>query len=272
MVNEISRRSSVAVASLEPPGISVSLDVREGQYQARIVTSAPTAGERVISDPGPSCVGLSRAVAVTLALLLDPAGTDTPPRAEAAPNETGRDSPGSPATRPVSAPRLDAEIGAAAALGLTFNVAPAAAFGTTVSLRNWSAHLGMLWIPESERIAAGVPLQLELRSGRSRVCRVLWSERGAWPRGAACLHAVAGEIRATARDVDAPTPARAAWLGIGGGPTLVGSIVGRVTWRWDAAALAPVVDERFAVRGVGQVHHPPPVAAWVGFAVSLPIL
>ena len=80
-----------------------------------------------------------------------------------------------------------------------------------------------------------------------------------------------GEVHARAKQVDNPTPARTLWVGGGGGFALVGPMVGRLSWRLDATALAPLVDERFEVRGVGKVHEPPPVAGLFGISVFLTI-
>ncbi len=75
-VNRITHRVSVVAGRPEDtPGIVVTLERDSSGYQARIEATTPIAGIREIKDPGASCVELANALAVTLALLVDPTST-----------------------------------------------------------------------------------------------------------------------------------------------------------------------------------------------------
>ena len=286
-VNEVTRGESVVAARPgELPAVMISLDRDAGGYRARIEAFAPVAGVRVITDPGPSCAGLGGAVAFTVALLVDatptvPAAPAAPPAAPTPPPRSARRARGPDARRAGSrgreAARADAtHLGEAAglgvALGVTFDVTPAAWFGVRVSHAPWRAEATGLLLPRQERAVEAVVLSLGLWGGRARVCRTLW--RGDPPPidVGACAETALGALEASAEPVEQQTTQVATWLGLGGGLELAARIWGPLSLGATATALGPVVDERFRVRGQpGLVHDPPRLAGLAGLTVGVTV-
>ncbi len=289
-VNEVTRGESVVAARPgELPAVMISLDRDAGGYRARIEAFAPVAGVRVITDPGPSCAGLGGAVAVTVALLVD--ATPTVPAAPAAPPAATDPAPAERAARPrpargdarragsrgreaarADATHLGEAAGLGVALGVTFDVTPAAWFGVRVSHAPWRAEATGLLLPRQERAVEAVVLSLGLWGGRARVCRTLW--RGDPPPidVGACAETALGALEASAEPVEQQTTQVATWLGLGGGLELAARIWGPLSLGATATALGPVVDERFRVRGQpGLVHDPPRLAGLAGLTVGVTV-
>ena len=343
-------RATVVVPAVpeESTELAVVLDRTRSGYEARIEASAPFAGVRIINDPGPRCDELSTALAISIALLLDPTFTvpdreatpsdtqagslvpaesvaspdsasapetgpgssDIPSEAaaaEAAPPSTVRpdrasapmsldpppiqqfppnsqqESSRSPGDAPVAKPSSPSavnsmgrhfagpEIGAAAAFGITFDVAAATWTGLFASHAGWSGHLSIVWLPETGQRIDSTLLYLDLWAGSLAFCRALWSTADGLIGASACANVLVGAISARASNVTDATPATAVWMGLGGGPVLTGRILGPLEWRLIGTALAPVVDERFAVVGQGSVHKPPRIAGLTGFSLGMSI-
>ncbi len=292
-VNQIARGDAVVAAQPgELPGVMVTLD-RDGEgYRARIEAFAPVTGVRVITDPGPSCAGLGSAVAVTLALLLD--ATPDPAARPAAPAAPAPAAPAGPAEGPARSPspreearrprssqrgeaRADAtHVGEAAglgvALGMTFDVAPAAWFGARVTHEPWRAELVGLLLPRQDRAVETVSLSLGLWGGRARGCRRLWRAEGLPIDLGACAEAALGALKASATPVDQATTQVATWLGVGGGLELGARIWGPLTLGASATALGPVLDERFRIRGQPDLlHDPPRIAGLAGLTLGVTV-
>ncbi len=304
MINRLTEQLATRSASAgESPSIVVSFDRDTAGYHGRIEAVGRIAGVREIDDAGATCAGLASALAVTVAVLVEPtfaeasaeladapgesrAGEDEGDgareasrgsrasrgpadevRPESAASEGSRDSSGADA-----ADRLGLELGALVALGVTHSSAFGSWLGLRASQRPWTAHARAVWLPTAERdVGGGTRLRLRLVGGQLRLCRELWSLPGAWPSGAACADALAGALQAEARGVDDSRQATVAWVGVGGGLKLLGNLVGPLFWQAEGAALAPLMDERFTVEGLGPVHSPPRAAGYAGFTLAASI-
>jgi hypothetical protein len=229
-------------------------------------------GERTLTDTGPNCAALGRAVGITIALLLD-AGRDV--AAESAMPAAARTAPASLTAAggaPVPPPR--ATNGALAvtlgpALGLVGGPSLAMGLALVVGVRQRVALAldGQYVASRSTAFDSG-EVDVALVASRLRVCGVF--RRGARLRAAACAEGAAGRLRGEGHGY--PSADRAATLGwIAAGAGAAGTFaIGR---RWQvglsADALAPLHRSTFSIANRGVAYRSSAVSALFAASVGV---
>jgi hypothetical protein len=238
-------------------------------YRATLRLAGAKQGERTLTDTGPTCTALGRAVGITMALLLDD-GLPEAPRVDMA-------SPTPPAPRAREGLREASSEGfvaldAGAGLGLVGGPAPAAglAFGVRLRRRAWLELDGRYVAPRATAFAGG-DVDVSLVFARLRACGALTGD------GAAMLVAVCGEgaggwLTGRGRGyASADGTARLPWGAAGGGLRGRRRLGGR--WSLDLAAdvLAPLRTSTFSVanRGVAFRSTTPAVMLQLGVGFVL---
>jgi hypothetical protein len=221
-------------------------------YSAQISTSGALHGNRGLQDLGPSCASLADAVAVTLAIFLDPYA-NAPPR-KAAPVSC-------PPPAPVAEPKLHSgeplpkRFFLEASAGVTLNVLEHAMplLVGTAGLQlspNWSLSLtGGVVLTDSTNSPGG-EVDLSLTYVDFTACgRTLGESDRAqlnW-----CLGAMLGSLRGSGRGYADEFSKRDLWLSAGLGPEVLFPVAHSLFWVLRAEALFPVVRNGFDVRARG---------------------
>jgi hypothetical protein len=238
-------------------------------YQATLRLAGARQGERTLTDTGPTCTALGRAVGITMALLLDDGLPEAPLVAATPPP------PAAPRAREASHEASSegfVVLDAGAGFGLVGGPAPAAgvAFGVRLRRRAWLELDGHYVAPRATAFAGG-DVDVSLVFARLRACGVLTGD------GAALLVAVCGEgaggelVGRGSGYASADGTARLPWGAAGGGLRGRHKLGGR--WSLDLAAdvLAPLRTSTFSVarRGVAFQSTTPAVMLQLGVGVVL---
>lgn len=241
-------------------------------YGAQISTSGLHHGSRTLEDVGPSCANLADAIAVTLAIILDPYAGAPPPRA-AAPAEVPMPRAAQKAKPPSDAPRPSWFFLAAGA-GVTLNVLDHAmpALAVTAGLRlsaSWSLSLGGGYVFSDTVNSPGGEVELSLAYVDFGACGRALGEGGKaqlnW-----CLTTMLGSLRGSGQGYDNEYSKSSAWFSVGVGPEVVFPIARSFSWILTAEAVLPLVRSGFDVQTAGSqspAFRPSSVGALVSLGV-----
>lgn len=253
------------------PSIEVRVDRAPGGFSATVFQAGR---ERHLDDPGPACAALADALAVTIAILLDPdANPALPPaRAAAPPPAQPPALPAAPPERPP--PRL--------ALGVeglfTYGLLGAAARPAIAPLLEIRV-AGPIWIAPALLVAPARSIDfppgtvdVSLTAGSLRLCgTVLGAVDG--PSLSACLEPGLGALRGSGHGYASDDAGTRLWASLGVGLVARGPIVRPFGWFAHASGFALLGHpEQFDVRGVpGIAYDPTPVGLGVGAGLRLSI-
>jgi hypothetical protein len=248
---------------------SISFARSTAGFQSTLRLSGARAGERTLTDTGPTCTALGRAVGITIALLLDPGLDPEPARPAALP-------PPPPPTR-LTARTSDTSDATSAFVGVTFGPAiglvgaPTVDGGIGLDLgvgRHFFFQLdGHAAASRATAFDMGT-VEVGLVTGRLRAC--------ASPTGDAalrlglCAAVAAGQLRGEGRGYATDDRAAAmAWMGAGGG-VQVAAMLGR-RWRVGLGAdvLVPVRKSTFSIGNRGVAFQSSALAAVLGASVGV---
>lgn len=289
-VNEIAGRDAIAERDVAGLGVAVRIDRTEEGYAAFIHIYGGRAGERSLSDPGPTCEGLADAVAVTLALLLDEgaapvdspqpdAQAPLPPASEPTPAPIGqpefRRAPGPQEPSPI----WTVDAGAMQTAGVLDGAVPTVHLGTDyVVAEPFSVGAGMLWLPSDTVTFGGGEVDLSLVAWFVQGC--VGFLRGRTPIGlSACIFPAAGVLTGEGTGYVVDRRATQSW--VAGGASLVadGRIVGPVGFSARLAGVAPLSRDFIvetegggeAAEGAGVAFETSPVGVLAGVAIRATI-
>jgi hypothetical protein len=270
-------------------GVTVSIRRTAGAWRAQLMTEA---GARELDAE--SCAAALDAVALVLALAVEPEPADAPPAPEVSPAaapaaraDTGgpidaaRPAPNEP---PSSADRRAApNAGSGArdgglALGLgagvlgEVGVLPAPSLGARaalgVSWRAWRLELaGLTLLPRRAELATdgGLTAQIGWWAAQLAACRrVLGAFEG-------CVGSELGELRGEGSGVDAPRAARGTWFAETLGAVWSSpwpSPAGPWSWQLGSSLAIAVVRPEFGFDGLGVLHRPSPVSGRLWLAID----
>lgn len=205
--------------------VAVSISPAKRGYLARIVLSGERTGERTLGDEGPGCDVLSRALVVTVAILLDagPAALiepppPPPPRARPRREPPARayfELPYVPYERPrprsrASQTTLSASAGAIYDVGTLVDDAGGFTLGAELWIPHFGIGAGLLILPFDRLKLGERSIDYRWVAGRVELCS---KPPFGLPFGIAiCSGLLAGERHAEASGDDAPTPTSAALL------------------------------------------------------------
>jgi hypothetical protein len=231
-------------------------------YAAELRVRGGKDGERTLTDTGPTCTALGRAVSITLALILDAHAELAPP--PAAPVVASP--PPAPAARPTSAGVLAATLGPA--FGLVGR--PTLAGGLELDVRLGRRLLveagGQLAAPRSTTFDTG-SVEVGLAVALVGICGVL-ADPDASLVVAACARGVAGQLRGEGAGFASSNGATLGWWGAGGGLEVRGAVGRRWLLGATADVLAPLRRDTFSVGNRGVAYGSDAVAAMLRLGVG----
>ena len=258
------------------PGGDVRAEVQFARtplgYQATLRLQGAKQGERTLTDTGPTCTALGRAVSITMALVLDPGQAD--PTADPRPVAVAASPP------PLIAPATPAfarattgflTITGGSALGVVGP--PSAAAGLEFDLRLWRR----LWLQAAGQYVAARSspfdtgtVDVALVTARLRLCRAL-NRAEAIVQVAVCLAGEAGQLRGAGSGYPSSNAAKMAWFGAGGGAQ-VSAVLGN-RWLIGAGAdlIAPLRNYTFSVENRGIAYRSSAVSAMLQLSVGVKI-
>lgn len=254
------------------PGGDVRAAVRFSRgaatYGAALALAGARQGARTLTDTGPTCAALGRAVAITMALLLD-AGLDAePPRPPPTPEAvavaappvaplTPSRAPSSPASRATGG-TLAVTLGPA--LGLVGGVTLATGLAVTAGVaRHLALSLdGQYVAPRATAFDEG-EVDVTLVAARLRACGVLDNEGAA--RLGACAVGAAGRLRGQGRGyASGDGAATLTWAAAGGGIEASRALGRRWRAGLSADALVPLRKSTFSITNRGIAFQSSPVS------------
>jgi hypothetical protein len=252
--------ASVIGAELDPAAIEtwvqVAITRNFGGYSAQINTSGLRHGSRALEDLGPSCASLADAIAVTLAIFLDPYASALPAKmAQPAPTPPR---PAELKAKPQQAAdlprrtRFFLNAGAGVALNLLHHALPL--FVANAGLRltpSWSLSLGGGYVLTDTVPSRGGEVELSLAFADLRGCgrAVGEAERAHldW-----CLAARIGSLRGSGQSYTDSFSKRTAWLALAIGPEVVFPFTRSLSWILTGEAVLPVIRNGFDVQANGS--------------------
>jgi len=256
VVNRRLGRTIVATESAAPlpTQVAVTISGTERGLSARLVATGARGGAREFFDSGATCAGLAEALALGMALMLDPA---EPPAAAAV----------SPSPRPREH-RVDVAVEGSAALtaGVLETASPSAAAGLELGLfRDWALLVGGRYLPaQREQFGTG-RVDVALATGDIGFCRRRLVPERFVLDVFICATVRTGVVSGTAAGYRLAESASRLWVSAGAGLSLRGPLAGTFGWSLSADGSAPLVDQSFSVQGIGVVYRP----AQVGISVGL---
>jgi hypothetical protein len=237
--------------------------------EANLRVSGPRQGRRTLTDPGPSCVALADAAAVTVAILLDPQTTEKAIPSSPPPPATSAPAPPAPATsRPPA--RLAVGLGPEISGGLT--ASPALGIGLGSALRparqGPGVEAGALWLPRRSFVLPDT-LGESPGDGEVQVALVAARVAGCWwgggPRlqGAACAEVGAGAYLASGVHYYKTQDSSGLWVGAGPGLRAAGVLGGPVGWGAGVSWFFPLHRHDFVVDRLGKAFESSATGGWL---------
>jgi hypothetical protein len=254
--------------------IRVAISRNLSGFRADITAGGQRHGTRTLDDVGPTCAALADAVAVTIAIFLDPYASEPPPRATepVAPGlpvvlltPASRLPPPSPA-----APHAFLELDAGAAFGVLSDTVSliAARVGLRASNR-WSIALAGAFVFPDTLNDRDRTIELGLSYASAVLCgRALGdadSARLDW-----CFEPMLGALSGSGHGYDRDTTQRALWVAGAAGPELVLPIAGHFAWTGSALGVIPFLRQSFDITRGGadyQLFRSPATAGMVTFGI-----
>jgi hypothetical protein len=236
--------------------IQVTIARSFGSYSAQISALGEHHGTRSLEDLGPSCTSLADAVAVTIAIFLDPyANTPLPeppsltPRREPALKAPARGA--SPVDRPASFPQLLLEGSGGVALNLLEHSEPFvnASVGMRLTPR-WSFTLGGAFVFPDTKTTSGGEIELSLSYAYLSACARAWGDPGG-ARMDWCAAPLLGSFTGTGKHYLETHSERSAWFALSLGPEVVFPVSRYLSWLVTAQGVAPLVQQSFTVQSAG---------------------
>jgi hypothetical protein len=251
--------------------VQVAISRNFGGYTAQISTSGVRHGTRTLEDLGPTCKSLADAVAVTIAMFLDPyesPASKTPVPAAPAPPRLLE-----PRARPVSLP-AESRLFVDSSVGIAFNLLAhtqpflSAGFGWRPSA-HWSVALGgMFVVPDLATDGTrGVDLQLSVAS--LQVCAQALGDTAraslSW-----CAAPQLGSLAGSGTGYQNNFSERALWLALAIGPEAAFRITRSFSWVLAGQGVIPLLNQGFDVQSNGvrsNAFQSPAVAGLVSLGV-----
>ncbi|MEI9942131.1 MAG: hypothetical protein WDO69_33365 [Pseudomonadota bacterium] len=252
--------------------VQVTISRNFGGYSAQISTSGTRHGTRLLEDLGPACTSLADAVAVTIAMILDPYPNSPSPIEEPVPIASQRVP--KPKTPAVSAPAASARFFGDGSAGIAFNMLAHAqpflgvGLGFQASAR-WSLALGGAFVLP-DRTADGTPT-VNLRLGYASLqgcARVLGD--GDHVGLSWCAASQLGSLAGSGDGYQDDSSKRALWFALAVGPEAAFRLTRSFSWLLTGQGVIPLLEQEFYVQSDGarsSVFRSPSVAGLVSLGL-----
>jgi len=273
-VRAIAGRNLVGVGLGSPmeTWIQVTIARSFGSYTAQISALGVHHGTRLLEDLGPSCASLADAVAITIAIFLDPyANIPLPTPMPPAGAEATLAAPARIPARfeaPAHFPQLLLEGSGGVALNLLEHSEPFvnANVGMRLSPR-WAFALGGAFVFPDTKPTRGGEIELGLSYAYFAACARAWGE----PESAHldwCAAPLVGSFAGSGKGYLQTHTERSLWFALSLGPEVVFPVGHYLSWVVTAEGVAPLVQQSFTVQSAGALDNAYRSAA-VGGLLSL---
>jgi hypothetical protein len=256
----------------------VTFGRQKGVYSARIATRVPEhrAAERSLQSRASDCSALARAVAITLALLLDTepaaAGQALP---AAAPLKPAPATPVTPTPLPPTAAAADSgsarwQLGLGLSGAVQFavirSVAPELAAEIALFTPHWRLGVGAAYTPMQTWLLAPGYVNVELWTAAARVCHAPWQRLSRVFQVSACTGARVGRSQASAHDFTRNEHRARPYVAI---PVELSTVyfAAHLALELHAGVLLPIVHDEFAVDSAGSAYRPARLGGAIGLRV-----
>jgi len=270
--------STPSDAALDPhraeTWVQVAITRTFAGFSAQLSTSGRHHGTRTLEDLGPSCESLADAVAITIAMFLDPY-QNSPARAEAPARVDLPRAPG-PSEVPVVRSARPRPFFLEAAGGIAFNLLEHAepfldvGVGYQPSTR-WSFALGGTYVFPDSKLDGTRNVDLRLSFGWLRVCaRALGDVEHTslvW-----CAAPQIGSLAGSGHGYQHDFTKRALWLALSIGPDVAFRFTNGMSWVLSGQAVVPLLDQGFTVESGGEqrtAYQTPAVAGMVSLGLRV---
>ena len=232
--------------------VQVQIAHEFGSYKAQISAAGARHGARTLEDVGPGCSSLADAMAVTIAIFLDPYQAAARPVAQCAPISVPPALPPKPA--PLPKPTRYSRLILDGAGGVTVNVLehsePCLTGNGFRFDRHWSLALGGAFV-FPDRIASGSgEVELSLAYAYLNACgRALGGDDTAhidW-----CAAPLVGSLGGSGRGYRSDSSGRSAWLALAAGPELLFPMSNSWSGLLAGQAIVPLIRPGFDVENAG---------------------
>lgn len=272
-VNELVGRK--ALVAMGTPGQSFAFEIQFYKADEGYTAIMLAAGRsRQLEDPGPTCAGLSDALALTLAILVDadeapPAPPPPPPPAKKAAPAPTFVPPPLPPPAPTEGPRLLGSPLVGVSTGLSGDAVPAAILAFDLRVFGpLSIALGFAWMPSQDFALAPGHVEVQLLHGQLAGCLSSWRVLGRVRLGA-CLQLDVGAIRGKGVGYDTTGEVTRPWTALGLLGLLDVPVAGPFYWSSRLSALVVTQQEGFRIDRVGVAFDPAPVGLLVATGVGV---
>lgn len=241
---------------------TVAFDHGAAGYEARLRFGGAKEGQRTLTDTGPTCEALGRAVAITIALVLDTTAERAPPIAIAPP-------PPEPAHAKTSGV-LSVLGGPAVGLVGGPSVMGGAALSVGVGRRLRVEGAGQAVAPRTSTLDPGT-VEVGLLAGRLSACVTVNDVESRWPVEL-CARGLGGRLRGAGSGFPAANVTRdLAFWAAGVGAEVQHTLGGRLVLGAEATLLAPLRTSTFSVGNRGVAYESAAVAAMLQLAVGVAV-
>lgn len=264
-----------ALIASEAAGESFAFEVQilrsDDGYTAIVLAAG---GSRKLDDPGPTCAGLSDALAVTLAVLVDAdekpvAPPPPPPPPPATATAVFVPPPPPPSIPPRYGPRLLLSPIIAVTSGLSGDAVPAVVLVNDLRVIGpFSLLAGFTWMPSQDYPLREGHIEVQLMYGQLAACLSSWRVFGRSRLGG-CFQVDVGGIRGKGVGYDETSEITRPWVGLGLTGLADVPIIDPLYWSTRISAFAVPTQEAFQIRGIGVAFDPPPVGILVGTGVGV---
>ncbi len=266
-VAEELKRPALEALDAAPVGREAGLVIQIYQSSAGYTAVVQVGGKtRSLTDAGPTCGGLSAALAVSLAVLLDqeppPPEPEPPPKApEPTPKEEAPPPP-VPIEPPsdVRAVRVSVAVAPALSTGLLEPLAGGLTGDLELRGHRFSLSFGALWLPGQSFEYQGGTARLSLAAGALRGCAAVLGDRDARSLGL-CAGGLAGALQGSGSGYAKNASVTLPWGAVTGGAFFEDHVAGPLSLAGRASTVVPVAKGSLLVGGVGTAFSSPPVGA-----------
>lgn len=273
-------------ADVAPPDgdrFEVEFSRRSAGYRVVVRTIGAHAGVRTLDDPGATCSSLAEAIALTIAVIIDPEGVKLaePPSQTVEPPAV---SPVAPVPRapvdtesrsaPAPSPRsehwsLAVAAGGGGAFGIVREAAPVAFLALELRpVRLVSVVLGGTFVPTQSLSLERGSIDVWLVAGAASACFWPYAET---LRIGGCIGLSAGSVRGDGRGYPAESGATRPWLAATGAAAVNGNVIGLLGWNAKAELVVPTHRESFGIDGAGVAYQASTLGGIVTVGLSMKI-
>jgi hypothetical protein len=257
-VREIAGAPVLTTSLAAPVRVDVVIVREPSYYEATLSVSGEQRGFRRLRDAGVECRGLDEAIAVTVAMLLDPQAQAESAEIAAVSPPPSRPPEVTPA-RAVRAPEpsdtvhLRAELSAGMGMALLDKPVAQAGLGVGLANRRFELTLGAKAL-QADRVSDGRGYaDLQLYFAYLRACATIAGTRQVLALDL-CGGPMVGVLSGAGNGYDRDLNEQMSWLAGAVGARLEATVVSPISWHLSVLAIAPLARRSLSVMQAGESH------------------